>query len=85
VGRDPECDLRVDETPASRRHCTVERRGATFVVRDHSTNGTFVTVAGQKEVHLHGQELPLGKAGVFALGQWIGAAEHFVHYVCERR
>ncbi|HEV3011229.1 MAG TPA: FHA domain-containing protein [Burkholderiales bacterium] len=84
IGRDPECDLRVDQTPASRQHCAIERRGAAFVVRDHSTNGTFVTVAGQKEVHLHGQELALGKAGVFSLGQCIGAAEHFVHYVCTR-
>ena len=84
LGRDPECDLRVDETPASRRHCTIERRGAAFILRDHSTNGTFVTVAGQTEVHLHGQELPLGKPGVFALGQCLGAAGHFVHYVSER-
>jgi len=84
LGRDPECDLRVDETPASRRHCTIERRGAALILRDHSTNGTFVTVAGQTEVHLHRQELPLGKPGVLALGQCLGAAGHFVHYICER-
>ena len=83
LGRDPACDLRVDETPASRRHCTIERRGGAFMLRDHSTNGTFLAIAGQGEVRIHEQERPLGKSGTLALGQPAAATEQRVRYSCE--
>ena len=85
MGRDPECDLRVEDTTASRRHCTIVRRDAAFILRDHSSNGTFVTLSGQREVRIHEQELPLGKSGVVALGQSATATEHIVNYFCEFR
>ena len=43
IGRDPECDLRLDNTAVSRHHARIERRGASYVLRDlGSANGTYV-------------------------------------------
>lgn len=43
LGRDPECDLRLTEQSASRRHAWILHREAGFLIRDlGSTNGTLV-------------------------------------------
>jgi pilus assembly protein CpaF len=42
VGRDPSCDLRLQEPSISRRHLALRRLGAQVLVRDLSTNGTFM-------------------------------------------
>jgi len=83
IGRDPECDLRVDGIAVSRRHCAILRRDAGFVLCDQSTNGTYLTVAGHSEVHVHARELPLGRAGVIALGESAIATDVVVRYACE--
>jgi hypothetical protein len=83
LGRDPQCDLNVDDAAVSRQHCTIARKGAVFILRDHSSNGTFVTAAGQGEVRIHEQELALDKSGILALGQSAAAAEHTVSYLTE--
>jgi adenylate cyclase len=83
IGRDPECDLRVEGGAVSRRHCTILRRDAGFVLCDQSTNGTFVSVAGHDEVHVHAREVPLGKSGLIALGRPASATDLVVKYACE--
>ncbi len=43
IGRSPECDISLDITALSRKHCVVFRQGKNVFVRDlDSTNGTFV-------------------------------------------
>jgi putative nucleotidyltransferase with HDIG domain len=43
IGRIKECEVYLDDQAVSRRHCTVEARGAVVVVIDlESANGTFV-------------------------------------------
>ena len=43
IGRDPQCDLHLDNRALSRRHAQIEKRGAAIWVRDlNSQNGTFV-------------------------------------------
>lgn len=81
IGRGAECDLQIDDINVSRRHCSIERRGELFTLRDHSMNGTFVTTAGQVEVRV--SELPLGSSGTIALGQPATAGGHVVQYACE--
>src|SRR2546429_6979706 len=49
IGRDPSCGLVIASQNVSRLHCTIVRRHERFVLRDHSTNGTFVTVDGDGE------------------------------------
>jgi adenylate cyclase len=80
IGRDPDCDVQVDDISVSRRHCSIERRGAAFTLRDHSMNGTFVTI-GPTEVRAG--ELPLGSSGTIALGQPASAGGLVVQYSCE--
>lgn len=62
VGRDPACDVVIDDKSVSRRHAVLERRGVTFVVTDQgSANGSFVNGAQVTEATLYdGQELRLG-------------------------
>jgi class 3 adenylate cyclase len=83
LGRDPDCELCVDGAAVSRKHCTILRRDAAFVLRDHSTNGTFVTVRGQREVCVKDKELALAGSGRIALGQSADVAAHVVTFVCE--
>ena len=44
IGRDETCDIRIRAKTVSREHCTVEREGQDFVLRDlGSTSGIFLT------------------------------------------
>lgn len=42
IGREPDCDIRVTDGEASRRHATLHREGGRWTVVDSSSNGTFV-------------------------------------------
>lgn len=64
IGRDAGNDVEIDDRRASRRHATLERRGDTVWLIDHSSNGSYVTLAGQAEVYVRARELALYGAGV---------------------
>ena len=83
LGREEGCDLMVYDDKASRRHCTIERSREQWVLKDHSTNGTYATIAGEKEILLQRQELALRKHGWIALGQPRAGTEEVVEYICE--
>jgi adenylate cyclase len=83
IGRDAACDLVVADSKASRQHCTIERRQDRFLLRDHSTNGTFVTVVDEIEVVLQREEFPLRKHGWIAFGQPRAGTSDLVEYFCE--
>lgn len=80
VGRDPDCDLVVDGAKASRRHCVLFSRNGALLLRDESSNGTFVTLSGQEEVRVQGREFPAGRAGAIVLGQPSGALAERITY-----
>jgi len=43
IGRDPECDVRLDNPAVSRHHARIEREGEDFILRDlGSENGTYI-------------------------------------------
>jgi adenylate cyclase len=83
LGREQSCGLVVPDSMASRQHCTVERRGDKFVLRDHSTNGTYVTTEGDQEIVLRREEVTLRLRGWIALGQSRAATEEVVEYLCD--
>ncbi len=83
LGRDPDCDVSLDGAAVSRKHCTIDRRDAAFYLRDHSTNGTYVTLRGQAEVCVKGNELALVTTGRIALGQPADQAVLFITFACE--
>jgi class 3 adenylate cyclase len=64
MGRDAECDMTVRDRRASRHHAKIERRGEKFVLSDQSTNGTFVSFAGEPELFLRREEIVLRGSGV---------------------
>ena len=68
LGRDSRCALVIRDQLASRRHCTIELGEDGFELRDHSTNGTYVTNEGSREAMLQGACVPLAIHGWMTLG-----------------
>src|SRR5262245_37800799 len=69
IGRDPASGLVVHDEMASRQHCTIERRQELYVLRDHSTNGTYVTFEGDAEMSVRRSEVSLRRHGWISFGQ----------------
>ncbi|WP_133123023.1 FHA domain-containing protein, partial [Methylobacterium frigidaeris] len=72
LGREASNDILVENEHASRRHATIERRGDKWVLVDHSTNGTFVTLFGAEEFCIRREELVLRDVGTLGMGQSVG-------------
>jgi adenylate cyclase len=69
-GREPAADLVVVTGPmVSRRHARIEQRGGKFVLVDRSSNGTYVTLGDNPEIHLRREELMLHGVGIVSFGQ----------------
>jgi class 3 adenylate cyclase len=68
LGRDPQNDLVIADRMASRLHARIERRRDKFVLVDQSSNGTFVTIDGEREVSLRREELLLRGRGRVSFG-----------------
>jgi len=68
VGRDPHSDVVIAGHRASRLHATIERRRDKFALIDQSSNGTYVTFDGEREIHLHREELLLRGCGRISFG-----------------
>ena len=64
VGRDDTCDIQIRAKSVSREHCTIEREGQDFVLRDlGSTGGTFLDGKRVDRVRLRdGIEVTVGPA-----------------------
>lgn len=82
IGRDKSCGLVINHDDASREHCTIERRRDKFVIVDVSTNGTYVTIEGDKEITLEREELTLLKRGWIAIGAPRETAKEVVEFFC---
>lgn len=68
LGRDQGNDLIIEDRKASRLHARIERRGDKFVYVDQSTNGSYITLAGEPEMMLRRHELPLSGSGSVCFG-----------------
>ena len=83
LGRDASADLVIKERMASRAHGKIEKRLDKFILTDHSANGTFVTIEGDKEIVLRREEFTLRGHGWIAFGQSRAAATDVVEFFCE--
>jgi class 3 adenylate cyclase len=83
IGRDDTCGLMIAEANASRQHCTIERRKDKFVLSDHSANGTFVIIEGEKEVELQREDFVLSRRGAITFGQPRASAAKVVEFSIE--
>ena len=83
IGRGEDCGLQVYDDQASRHHCSIEHRKDKWVVVDVSTNGTYVSIEGEKEIELNHEELVLTKKGRITLGQPAMQAKEVVEFSIE--
>jgi len=83
LGRDQSADVVVPERMASREHGRIEHRSDKFVLVDHSANGTYVTMRGERELVLRREECVLHGRGVIALGQPRETATELLEFVCD--
>jgi adenylate cyclase len=83
LGRDAAADLVIKERMASRAHGKIERRLDKFILTDHSANGTFITIEGDKEIVLRREEFTLRGHGWIAFGQSRASATDVVEFFCE--
>lgn len=68
IGRESICMFTIASEFASRVHVHVEYRRGKFILLDRSTNGTYVTPDGDREVFLKGESLHLTRSGIISLG-----------------
>jgi hypothetical protein len=69
LGRDASAGLVVDAHYVSRLHAVIEYRRGFFLLRDVSTNGTFVVLDGSGLIALHHNEFTLRGTGCINLGR----------------
>ena len=70
----------IGDKLASRQHCTLEARDDEFVLLDHSTNGTYITVEGEHEILLNDEGLALARHGWIAFGHPHGGSAEAVEF-----
>jgi adenylate cyclase len=83
LGRDATADLVIADRMASRAHCEIERRQDKIVITDRSANGTYLTIAGDREIVLRREESLLRSHGWIVLGQSRDNATEVVEFHCE--
>lgn len=69
LGRDPISEVCIDDLRASRQHAGIELRGDKFVLYDHSSNGTYLSISGTPEFILSREEIVLHGSGWLSLGR----------------
>jgi adenylate cyclase len=79
-GRDHEADYTIHNAKVSRAHAMIERRREHFVLVDHSSNGTFVTLEGKPELKVQHEEITLLGHGWIAFGQPRGESVQVVEF-----
>jgi adenylate cyclase len=73
-GRDASCTIVTTDPKASRIHAKIERRRDKFFLMDQSTNGTYVSIAGEAELALRREEIMLRGKGQIVFGHSINDA-----------
>lgn len=68
IGRDPDNTLTIEHAAASRFHARIYPYGRTFVLADHSSNGTWIVPHGHAAVHIHRRETTVLGSGQIHLG-----------------
>lgn len=83
LGRGKKADMVVRDGMASREHAVIELRRGKFVLKDQSTNGTYVNTP-EGVSYLRRDELVLTGEGRISLGRdFTESPTETVHYSCE--
>ncbi len=71
MGRELDSNLTVNGTMVSRQHAVIEYRRNKFILRDQSTNGTYVQPRGGQSFFIRREEVPLTGEGEISLGKLV--------------
>lgn len=81
LGRQAHNDVVVNDNRVSRSHARIEFRRGKFILIDQSTNGTFVTIQGKKNIQLKRDETQLHGNGIIQLGREVEVGSPYnIHY-----
>lgn len=81
MGRGGMNELVVDRELVSRSHADIEFRQGKFILIDHSTNGTYLTLENGARFFVRREEFTLQDRGAICLGQAIsGQNQDIIHY-----
>jgi class 3 adenylate cyclase len=81
IGRDPKNELVVNASSASRSHAVLEYYRGKYVLKDISTNGTYLTTQNQQSLYLRRETIPLLGHGMIGLGEPVSEQnKHLISY-----
>jgi adenylate cyclase len=80
LGRHADNDIVATSPLISGSHAIIEHRSNKFVLRDHSTNGCLVIVAGRTPLRVHREEMALFEEGTIILGGAPAEADRSVQF-----
>ncbi|MEJ2116277.1 MAG: FHA domain-containing protein, partial [Gammaproteobacteria bacterium] len=69
VGRDPSCDIVIQNKFVSRAHATILLKDGKFIVEDNSFNGTYIKFNNGQKIHVSKNEQTLVSNGVMSMGK----------------
>lgn len=74
IGRGPQCDIRIESDMASRLHLIIKCENGIILLKDQSTNGTYVKTrsgnrsADDQDLYLRNEEWLMVNSGMISLG-----------------
>ncbi|HHJ20614.1 MAG TPA: FHA domain-containing protein [Gammaproteobacteria bacterium] len=71
LGRKFPADIQIRSRFVSREHASVIYQDSGFIIRDNSSNGTFVQPEGRPMIQVHNGTYPLENRGIISLGETI--------------
>ncbi|MFK7816146.1 MAG: FHA domain-containing protein, partial [Gammaproteobacteria bacterium] len=69
VGRDPSCDIIIQNKFVSRQHAKIILKDGKFLVEDSSFNGTYIEFSNGQKIHVSKDEQALITNGVMSMGK----------------
>ncbi len=83
IGRDLGSGMVVEGSLISRQHAVIEYRRGKFLIKDQSTNGTYVQTEDGRSIYLRREEFPLWGEGRISLGKTIldHGTDDLIHFV----
>ncbi|MET0067461.1 MAG: adenylate/guanylate cyclase domain-containing protein [Candidatus Thiodiazotropha sp.] len=81
IGREAGNELVVGGTSASRTHAILEYHRGKYMLKDISTNGTYITTQNQQSLYIKRETIPLMGQGLIGLGEPVTQENrHIIHY-----
>jgi class 3 adenylate cyclase len=80
-GRGQDCDQAIDHPTISREHAELLYRNGQFLLRDFSTNGSFV-IQGDNTNQIHRSSIELKGEGKIYLGRTLGLPQFCIKFTC---